>query len=302
MITLHQLYYFREVARRENMSKTAEELFVSQTTLSIMISKLETDLGFQLFSRAGKTLKLNEAGQMYLPYVEEVFMALENGRIALNRAFGEKDCTVTFCMSNSVVWTDAICKFTNRFPNYMIRQRNYYTDQFLDILNSARVDYAIAGLGDYNLDNLDYVVLGDDPLYLCVSKQHSFASRKSIPIEELSGVPLISLPQTAPFRVFCDIFFQSNKLDCNTVVECDYTLRKELISANYGAALTTQTAFHSKLLGEDNVYIRISGESAKRTLILVWNPKQHFRSQAALDFKEFLLQYFIETYPNQLDD
>lgn len=295
MLTLQQLYYFQEVAKRQNVSKTAEELYVSQTTLSIMISKLEQHLGFQLFSRSGRTLCLNDAGKMYLEYVEDAFAALENGKSALNRFFGEENRTVTFCMTNSIVWADAIRQFNSRFPDYTIRQQNYSTDQFNNILNSASVDYAIAGLGDYHIENYDFVNLGADPLYLCVSKEHPLAKRQSISVEDLSGLPLISLPKSSPFRIFCDTFFQKHHITCNTVVECDYTLRKELIHANYGAALTTQTALQSHIMGKDNIFLPLEGDDSKRDLILVWSPRHRF-SQAALDFKDFLIQYFHDTF------
>ena len=290
MITLQQLIYFREVAKRENISKTAEALFVSQTTLSILIKKLEDSLGMRLFSRDGKKIRLNEAGKVYLDYVEEALRTLQNGQDTLERLFGREENTVTFCMSNSVVWTDALRIFGSRYPSYKIRQQNYSLDQFLDIMNSSAVDFAIAGLGDYKLDHLDYTVLCDDPLYLCVSPQHPFAEQTTISLEQLSDLPLISLPQTAPFRAFCEDYFKRHHLISNTVLECDYTLRKDLILANYGSALTTKSAVAAGLLGGQNRYIRIDHEDAKRVLILVWDPRRYL-SKAALDFKEFIIEY-----------
>ena len=83
MITLLQLDYFRKLAATEHITKTAKELYISQTALSSMIIGLEKELGTPLFDRSNRAIHLNEAGKTYLKYVNEVFRSLENGKSAL---------------------------------------------------------------------------------------------------------------------------------------------------------------------------------------------------------------------------
>ena len=83
MITLQQLKYFRELANNGHLTRTAEQLYITQTTLSNTIKNLESQLGVKLFDRTGRTIQLNEAGKIYLAYVNEALQALDNAAVAL---------------------------------------------------------------------------------------------------------------------------------------------------------------------------------------------------------------------------
>ena len=66
MISLLQLQYFQALAAEQHLTRTAEKLYISQSTLSFTITKLERELGVRLFDRNGGSLRLNECGQKYL--------------------------------------------------------------------------------------------------------------------------------------------------------------------------------------------------------------------------------------------
>lgn len=74
----HQLRSFIEVSKCENMSLAAEELGVSQPSLSQSIRKLESSLGVDLFDRRGRSIRLNENGKILYPYTDIAFRAMEN--------------------------------------------------------------------------------------------------------------------------------------------------------------------------------------------------------------------------------
>ena len=65
-MNLLQLKYFQEVAKYQNITRTAEILHVSQPSLSTAIRHLEEELGIELFDRKGKSIVLNENGQNFL--------------------------------------------------------------------------------------------------------------------------------------------------------------------------------------------------------------------------------------------
>src|SRR5918992_392117 len=78
---LPQIEAFLEVARRQNLSRAAEALFVSQPTLTARLQSLETSLGEQLFVRTRRGMRLTEAGEAFLPYAEHpgVRLAVKTG-------------------------------------------------------------------------------------------------------------------------------------------------------------------------------------------------------------------------------
>lgn len=290
MVTLRQLQYFQKIAQIGSLSKAANELFVSQSSLSIMLNKLETELGTQLFSRFGRNIQLTRAGETYLKYVTEALTALEHGEAALNSFSDKADNVVTFSVSNSFLWSHIIRDFKREYPNYSIRQQNYTVNQFHEIMDSIDTDFVIVGMNDFSLEGLDYRVLWTENVYACISSQNPLAQRESLSLSDLADQPIISLPPTAPFRLYCDMIFKKARVPCNTVIECDYTLRKDLVNDNYGIAITTHSAYDAKFWGDHVSFVRISDDFVKRKLALVWNPHKHF-SSAANSFRDFLIEY-----------
>src|SRR3954467_1314632 len=72
-INYNHLYYFWMVAREGGMVRAAEELMVSQPTVSFQVKELETALGRRLFDRVGRGLRLTEAGRVAFNYANEIF-------------------------------------------------------------------------------------------------------------------------------------------------------------------------------------------------------------------------------------
>ncbi len=71
-LNYHHLYYFWAVAKDGNLTRTAEQLHVSQSALSTQIKQLEDQLGQALFTRAGRSLQLTEAGRVALTYADTI--------------------------------------------------------------------------------------------------------------------------------------------------------------------------------------------------------------------------------------
>lgn len=72
-LNFRHLYYFWMVAKEGHLTRTAERLHVSQSALSTQIRQLQHQLGYELFSRDGRTLRLTEVGYLVLEYAEGIF-------------------------------------------------------------------------------------------------------------------------------------------------------------------------------------------------------------------------------------
>ena len=71
-MTFNQIQYFQKVARLENYHQAAEELYISQPSLSRAIASLETELGVFLFEKKGRGVVLTKAGRLFLEYAERI--------------------------------------------------------------------------------------------------------------------------------------------------------------------------------------------------------------------------------------
>ena len=81
-MTFNQLYHFQTVAKYENYRKAAEELYISQPSLSRSIAALEEELQVPLFEKSGRGVHLTKGGHIFLEYVDRI---LEECRVAKSK-------------------------------------------------------------------------------------------------------------------------------------------------------------------------------------------------------------------------
>ena len=290
MITLQQLNYFRALVKNGHLTRTAEAMHITQTTLSNTIINLERQLGLPLFDRVGRTLQLNEAGKAYYTYVNEALTLLENGRIALSDHVKDGVQSVSVAMTTSNIWSGLISSFRSHYPDYNIRQLGCDSEQSRNMLMDQELDFVIAGITDFSLSGLKYQIIREDTLFLCVPPDHPLAGRESVCLADVKDERFIDLPAGSSFRVYCDALFRKAGLPHRSALECDYTLRGQLVESGFGVAITTASAMQHGILSDKNVYIPIADELARRTIAIIWNPRRYL-SRAALDFKNWVFIY-----------
>lgn len=292
MVTLLQLHYFRRLAATEHITQTAKDLYISQTALSSMIIGLEKELGVQLFDRSKRSIQLNQAGRIFLKYVEDMFTCLENGRNALQELTESAQRQVSLAVGSSLVWMPMIRDFRKQYPECTIKQHNQTLDDLIASLRSMKTDFVIASLDEIPDTDLEHVFLKKDSVFLCVPKTHRFAGREKVWLQELENEPYIDLPAGTPWRIYCARLFKQAKVNIHTVLECDYSIRAALVDAEFGVALTSGSAYEVDLL-KPNCYVPIADEFAYREMALFWNPKKYM-SQSARDFRAFCAGYWTK--------
>src|ERR671932_2476028 len=79
-VLFRQIECFLAVVRLGNLSRAAEEMYLTQPTLTARLKGLEEDLGDQLFVRTSRGMRLTEAGKEFVPYAERCLASLEEGK------------------------------------------------------------------------------------------------------------------------------------------------------------------------------------------------------------------------------
>src|SRR5699024_7509983 len=88
IMELRQLEYFMTVCKTLHFTQAAEELFISQPSLSQQIKKLEFEVGTPLVDRIGKKTALTEAGKILLTHSQHIFHELEQAQAAIRDFYG----------------------------------------------------------------------------------------------------------------------------------------------------------------------------------------------------------------------
>ena len=114
---LFHLRYFMTVAKYENFSKAAEELYISQPSISKAVLSLEKELGVSLFLRKGKRVQLNDTGLALKRKLEPVMSILDNLSKELRVVAGHSRSTIVFnVLAGSPLLPDILLKFKAMHP------------------------------------------------------------------------------------------------------------------------------------------------------------------------------------------
>ncbi|ABD82520.1 transcriptional activator NhaR [Saccharophagus degradans] len=147
----NHLKYFYHVAREGSITKAAERLYVTPQTISSQLALLEDSLGYSLFDRHGKRLKLNQEGQLVLRYAEDIF---KTGRELLAEL---KNAELSTRRVVSIGILDSIPKILS----CQILDRVYSTSENIRIV-THETDFEQL-LADLALNKLD-MILSDRPV------------------------------------------------------------------------------------------------------------------------------------------
>jgi LysR family transcriptional activator of nhaA len=149
-LNFHHLRYFWTVARKGGVRKAADELHVSQPSISAQLRLLEDSLGEKLFKRSGRSLVLTEMGNLVLTYADEIFSA---GRELMNAV---KQRPGGRLLRLNVGMTDSISKIMGfEFLKPAIR----FSEPVHVVCRMAAIEVLVNQLQAHRLD----IVLADEP-------------------------------------------------------------------------------------------------------------------------------------------
>ncbi len=182
---LNHLRYFREVARMENISQAAKALFITQPALSATIKRLEAELGFELFTRSGNRIKLTEAGQYFLSYVNTVFSLLDEG-VEKSRALANQAVDEFRVASGFGVLRNITREYLQENQDEKIRVKCCPTEEIIERLVNGRADAGYV-LGYIHDSRFDERVIMTGKFYIFVNGEHPLADREYIKMADLEG-------------------------------------------------------------------------------------------------------------------
>jgi DNA-binding transcriptional LysR family regulator len=252
-ITLTQLRSFLAVLRTGSVTAAAEELVVTQPSVSAAVSALSRELGVELTQRVGRSIQPSPAGEAFAPFAADVIGLLDQGgraaREAADMTSSELRLAAVTTAGEHIV-PPLIEAFSSLHPQITLN---------LDVGNRARVfervrlhrsDVAIGGrppgegvVGERFLDN---------PLVVITKPGDPLARRRSVPIEELAERPWLLREEGSGTRTMTEEILAANGLDPPVLTLGSNGAIKQGARAGLGVSiqsrLTTQLELDSGLL------------------------------------------------------
>src|SRR5690606_25943812 len=142
---LRQLYYFVKVAKREHVTRAAEELHVAQSAVSRQIHQLEEQLGVKLFLQKGRNLQLTPVGQLFLKRPEAIIADLERAIIEIHEFIDPENGEIRLGFPHSLgthLIPKVVSMFRKAHPNVRFRFKQGMYPSLINDIVMGEVDLA----------------------------------------------------------------------------------------------------------------------------------------------------------------
>jgi len=189
---LRHLRYFIEVAEQENVSRAALKLHVSQPALSRQVRDLEDELGVPLLERRAKSVRLTEAGRVFLEEARAVVARAEEAMRKVRQS-RKVEIHVGYAPSLTVqVLPHALRRFQKELPSARVILHDLSTEEMLAQLRSSRLQVALMVQPTRAmLRGLVFEKLVTYPICLAMNPNHPLSRARSVTIERAAREPLI---------------------------------------------------------------------------------------------------------------
>lgn len=271
------LRYFLAVVQEGSITKAAEQLHITQPTLSRQLAQMEDEAGVKLFVRGARNIVLTNEGLLLRRRAEEILELVDKTERELSEQDEMVEGTVSIgCGDLAAVQLlpDLICSFHERYPTVTF---DLYTATADDI--QARMDRGLTDVGlllePVNMDKYDYIRLDKREQWVVIMHPESpLAKLEQITPKDLKGLPLI-LPRRLSVRSELarwfgrdfdklDVLFTSNLPSTSSVM-----VQNKLA---YSISIKGSVSFWDK----EAVTCRPLSPALTATSVIAWRRKQPF--------------------------
>ena len=239
-MTLNQIYYFQTVARYENYRKAAEELYISQPSLSRSIASLESELGVLLFEKNGRGVNLTKGGKLFLEYADRIIDECEIAKNKMKEMAsdgGKIDIGYVFPLASHYI-PHNVRDFLNKKENKNVTF-NFFQNHTSAIAKKVRSGELDVGFGGYiDKEEFELFPVLSEEMVLITPKGHELESHKKVSIQELRNYPVIGYDRESWLGNYTKQLYRRLAFQPNIVVECpDEHSIVALVSEDFGVAL-----------------------------------------------------------------
>ena len=220
-MTIQQLNYCITIAEKKSLNKAAEELYITQPSLTSSVKELEKELGITIFHRSSKGVTLTTDGEEFLAYARLIWQQYESvmeryGSLGeVKKKFGVSTQHYSFAVQ---AFVEMVKQFNPDEFEFSIRET--MTRQVVTDVAHSKSEIGILYLSDFNRSVIGKLLEANElifhPLANCSAcvylyKDHPLAKKKSISFSELQDYPCLMFEQGADSSFYYAEEILSNK-------------------------------------------------------------------------------------------
>ncbi len=270
-VTLTQLSAFLAVVRRGSVTAAAEELVVTQPSVSAAVSALERELGVELTERVGRGLQPTAAGRAYLPYAADVLGLLERGANAAREAAGSERARLR---------VSAVTTAGEQLAPLLVHAFREQRPEFEVSLDVGNRETVFRRLGDHLVDvaitgrvpdgaGLQGEPFAENEIVLITAPEDPLARRRWVAIGELSSRPWLVREPGSGTRAMSEEFLAGHAVAPELLTLGSNGAIRAAARAGLGVALISRAAVELELEHRLLGMIRVRGGLPKRSWYIV---------------------------------
>ncbi|MGI5960136.1 MAG: LysR family transcriptional regulator [Massiliimalia sp.] len=254
-MTIRHLRIFIEVAESGKMSLAANKFFLSQPTVSQVIAELEEHYHTRLFERLSKKLYITDSGRTLLHYAKQVVSSFDDLEYTMLHSFSSQplrigaSVTVGTCLVNPI-----IDEFHKSNPDTEVEVHVNNTHIIEELLLNSQLDLALVE-GKIKSPNLTVTPVIDDFLVLVCGKDHPFAQRNVVCLQELSKEKFILREAGSGTRELFETYMKAKNVPIQVSWICNNSEAiKNAILDNHGISVISARLLE-KEIREGSIHI-----------------------------------------------
>ena len=247
-ITLTQLRSFLAVVHTGSVTGAADQLVVTQPSVSAAVSALSAEVGIALTERDGRSVRLTPAGQAFAPYAADVVGLLEQGSLAAREAADAATREVRIAAVTTAaehIVPPLLEAFSERHPDVAVSLDVGNRERVFERLRSHRSDLAFGGRPPR--EGIEGERFQDNPVAIIAAPSDPLAGRTSVPIAALEGRPWLLREEGSGTRTMTEEFLSINGLDPAVLTLGSNGAIKQGARAGLGLALQSRLATELEL-------------------------------------------------------
>lgn len=295
MATLKQFNYLISIVEEGGFIAASEKLFIAQSALSRQIKLLEEEVGFEIFDRADKKIKLTKAGQflyaqlknnvLNLEHIIEKSKDIADGKNRLIRI--AHSSTVTMSLEKVKVFDQA-----SRHLNVHFELNTLSSEDQVLALKNGNIDVGFIRPPVLNhLDELHVEKLYHEPLYVALYPSHILAMEKSIKIQQLRHEKFVSTPHAERgglSYLVSNLCLGAGFTPQKAPIQSRKVSQLQLVAAEIGICIVPEE--FTDILPEQVRLIPLEAANSLSDVVMIWNKNADEVIQKSAEYLRHHLQ------------
>lgn len=270
------LLTFLTIHRTGGFSRAADQLGRTQPAISRRLALLEEGLGMPLFDRGREGVSLSQAGQVLLPYAEQVVAVLSDASQAMDAFSSKKTGPVSIAAVGTLAGTPltgVLKRFSRVYPKVDLSLRTATSDEVSDLVRQGEVSIGLRYFEDASPGLVNHVI-GSERLQVVCSADHRLAGKKVKSLRDLSGERWLAFPNHFERRDASaeNLFAQFLVRDVPSIDWSpidSLTAQKRLAEAGFGLGFLPESSIQEELRAGTLLRISVADLDAGNPVVAV---------------------------------